>query len=216
MNLIFINEEELTRMKNEKGAKFEWGGFSGTDKDLSRMSSTIGGKQEAYLGLNNSPITFKCLKCGSHFLLGLCPKCETIGLKYTQRPPDYREWYFLCHNCGFDSSPTWSCNKCGTHNPYTKTDPYVKTVFSLNKTGGCFIATACYGTDTAPDVLTLRTFRDSVLLSSKTGRAFVKIYYLLSPPIAKIIASHNLLRSLVRQFFIQPIASFCRSKMKKD
>ena len=84
------------------------------------------------------------------------------------------------------------------------------------KIGGCFIATACYGTDTAPEVLTLRDFRDSVLLSSKIGRAFVKIYYLLSPPIAKIIASHYIFRSIVRQLFIQPIASLCRSKMKKN
>lgn len=83
------------------------------------------------------------------------------------------------------------------------------------KIGGCFIATACYGTDTAPDVLTLRAFRDNVLLSSKAGRAFVKNYYLLSPPIAKIIASHNLLRSLVRRCFIKPLASFCGSKIKK-
>lgn len=84
------------------------------------------------------------------------------------------------------------------------------------KKSGCFIATACYGTDTAPEVLTLRVFRDNVLLSSKTGRVFVKIYYLLSPPIAKVIASHYLLRSLVRKFCIKPIASLCRSKMNED
>jgi hypothetical protein len=82
--------------------------------------------------------------------------------------------------------------------------------------GGCFIATACYGTDTAPDVLTLRNFRDRILLSSKTGRTFVDIYYLLSPPVANIIAPSYLLRSMVRKFFIQPIASLCRSKMKKN
>lgn len=83
------------------------------------------------------------------------------------------------------------------------------------KKSGCFIATACYGTDTATEVLILRAFRDSVLLSSITGRAFVKIYYLFSPPIARIIDSHSLLRLLVRNLFIQPIANFCRSKLNK-
>ena len=105
---------------------------------------------------------------------------------------------------------------------YTPPDEFKTTDYASSSSpnaaktsGGCFIATACYGTDTAPDVLTLRNFRDSVLLSSKIGRAFVKIYYLLSPPIAKIIASHYIFRSIVRQLFIQPIANLCRSKMKK-
>ena len=90
-----------------------------------------------------------------------------------------------------------------------------KELAKIEQKSGCFIATACYGTDTAPDVLTLRTFRDNVLLSSKTGRTFIKIYYLLSPPVAKVIESHYLLRSLVRQFFVKPLASLCSSRMKK-
>ena len=41
----------------------------------------------------------------------------------------------------------------------------------------CFIATAVYGSRDAPQVRTLREFRDNVLMQSQTGRAFVDFYY---------------------------------------
>lgn len=41
----------------------------------------------------------------------------------------------------------------------------------------CFIATAVYGDKHAPEVETLRQFRDNVLMESAPGRAFVRFYY---------------------------------------
>lgn len=41
----------------------------------------------------------------------------------------------------------------------------------------CFIATAVYGDRNAPQVQTLREFRDEVLTRSKAGRAFIDFYY---------------------------------------
>ena len=41
----------------------------------------------------------------------------------------------------------------------------------------CFVATAVYGSRDAPQVRTLREFRDNVLMQSPTGRAFVDFYY---------------------------------------
>ncbi len=64
--------------------------------------------------------------------------------------------------------------------------------------GGCFIATAAYGSYLDPHVEILRHFRDEVLLNSDLGRAFVKLYYKHSPPIAEFIRRHELLRLLVR------------------
>jgi len=71
--------------------------------------------------------------------------------------------------------------------------------------GGCFIATAAYGTPTAEQINVLREFRDVVLLKSTVGSQFVALYYWLSPPIADFIAGSELLRTLVREFLVDPI-----------
>lgn len=73
--------------------------------------------------------------------------------------------------------------------------------------GGCFIATAAYGTSSAGDVRRLRAFRDRHLLTNPTGRAFVAVYYRLSPPFADAIRPHPLLRKLVRIGLIPYVAA---------
>lgn len=77
--------------------------------------------------------------------------------------------------------------------------------------GGCFIATAAFGSYEAPAVKTLRTFRDRVLLSTAPGRAFVAAYYQISPPLADFIATSPLLKSIVRIILLPliGIAIFC-------
>ena len=61
---------------------------------------------------------------------------------------------------------------------------------------GCFIATATYDSPNAKEVMILRQWRDEYLLHSYFGRSFVKIYYVISPSIAKIIGKYNILRKI--------------------
>jgi len=67
------------------------------------------------------------------------------------------------------------------------------------KKSGCYIATAIYGSYDAPEVLTLRQFRDNTLKKSKGGRLFIRTYYRLSPPIAEKLKNAKMLNRLVRK-----------------
>jgi len=64
--------------------------------------------------------------------------------------------------------------------------------------GGCFIATAAFGSYLDPNVQILRNFRDDYLLTNALGRAFVEFYYKASPPIADYIRRHENMRTITR------------------
>ena len=72
------------------------------------------------------------------------------------------------------------------------------TIVASEGGGGCFIATAAYGSLMEPHVRILRDFRDRFLLGNTVGESFVRLYYTYSPPIAHFISKHAILRLLVR------------------
>jgi len=77
---------------------------------------------------------------------------------------------------------------------------------SVSRRGSaCFIATACYGSINAPEVVALRSFRDRRLLASRSGRSLVWTYYLLSPPLAGAISGRPWLRRLIRARLLAPL-----------
>ena len=79
--------------------------------------------------------------------------------------------------------------------------------------GGCFIATAAYGTPMAKEVKSLCKFRDDVLLKTPAGREFVKLYYATSPPIADFIRNKPGLKAMVREA-LKPLIWF--SELRKE
>jgi hypothetical protein len=78
-------------------------------------------------------------------------------------------------------------------------------ILTPTKAGGCFIATAAYGSPIAPDVIVLSRLRDDVLLQSALGSILVDVYYSFSPPLASIVAHHDSLRRVVRAVLIRSI-----------
>ena len=62
----------------------------------------------------------------------------------------------------------------------------------------CYIATAVYGSYDAPQVIALRRYRDESLSKNILGRLFIRIYYKLSPPIAKRLITTKRTNHLVK------------------
>lgn len=73
----------------------------------------------------------------------------------------------------------------------------------------CFIATAAFGSDMAPEVQIFREFRNSYLLTSKIGTKLVRLYYKHSPFWANLIADNETLKVVVRAA-LWPLLYFAR------
>ena len=58
-------------------------------------------------------------------------------------------------------------------------------VWQTASSGGCYVATAVYGSYDCPQVWTLRRFRDNTLAETWYGRAFIRLYYSVSPTLVK-------------------------------
>ncbi len=60
-----------------------------------------------------------------------------------------------------------------------------RSTYVKSPSGGCYIATAVYGSYDCPQVWTLRRYRDDILAKTWYGRAFIHIYYAISPVLVK-------------------------------
>jgi hypothetical protein len=70
----------------------------------------------------------------------------------------------------------------------TKAKEYKKYLAELEEKshqGGCYIATAVYGSYDCPQVWTLRRYRDFTLAATWYGRVFIRAYYAVSPTLVK-------------------------------
>ena len=76
--------------------------------------------------------------------------------------------------------------------------PEQLTAFPELTDDGCFIATAANGDENARQVVVLREFRDRYLLTNTVGGWMVSQYYKHSPPVARYLHYHPVLKPLVR------------------
>lgn len=72
--------------------------------------------------------------------------------------------------------------------------------------GGCYIATAVYGSYDCPEVWTLRRFRDEWLSARFLGKVFINLYYRISPTVVRLFgkkkAFNSFWRTLLDRFTI--------------
>jgi hypothetical protein len=95
---------------------------------------------------------------------------------------------------------------------YTRDKAYLKKLQELIKkdSGGCFIATAAYGSAAMPEVALLRQFRDAHLKPRRSGRLIICTYEWWSPPLAAWIAGRPAARLWVRRLVLSPMVRIAR------
>ena len=66
------------------------------------------------------------------------------------------------------------------------------------KKQGCYVATCVYGSYDCPSVWVLRRYRDYTLAASRLGRAFIRIYYAVSPTAVRLFGKTRLFKHIFK------------------
>lgn len=157
--------------ESENGAKAQYAISSmyyngtGVAKDLDEHKKWVlrCSQKASRLGCNNAFFADIYYLAG----LGLEDEDESVAIY----------WMAQAAECGHDEAKQWIKN-------YYSVDSKNSSSQS-QKSGGCYVATAVYGSYDCPEVWTLRRFRDYTLAETWYGRAFIKVYYAVSPPLVK-------------------------------
>ena len=104
-----------------------------------------------------------------------------------------KHYKFMLDNGSLANKQIWLDKLKNVHIKWHAADPsheipYIETNqggSGSGGSGGCYVATAVYGSYDCPQVWTLRRFRDYRLAESWYGRAFIRTYYAISPTLVK-------------------------------
>jgi len=87
---------------------------------------------------------------------------------------------------------------------------YIATNAVGEKKGGCYIATAIYGSYDCPPVMALRRFRDERLAASVMGRGFIRVYYRISPGLVRVFGQSQWFKQICRRL-LDKLVSWCEA-----
>ena len=126
-----------------------------------------------------------CSRCGKPFI-------SRGNVAWHQRlrksvPTTHKQGYGYTYPPECVALPTSTMKGTNARSASKSTEP-----LDEKKSGGCYVATAVYGSYDCGPVWVLRRWRDSALSSSASGRAVVRTYYLLSP---KLVAAFGTRRA---------------------
>lgn len=82
---------------------------------------------------------------------------------------------------------------------------YNSTNVSSTSTSGCYVATCVYGSYDCPEVWRLRRYRDNYLDEHWWGRAFIKVYYAISPTLVKWFGDKDWFRKPIKRILNKKI-----------
>lgn len=202
---------------NFSGSRWFMAGFSGADCS----GSSFSGISAVFFGLTNVDCTgcnFSQAQlefginienakfCGADFS-GATLKLSKMSLA-PKVPPDFTG--AVMTGCKFVNE---SQHARGVFKRwFNESQRAVMSVDASEARSGCFLATAACGFDSA-EVAVLRDFRDKLLLTKPAGRAFVEVYYRISPRIARRVEMSERLQAAVRVSLVRPAATFARRRL---
>lgn len=103
--------------------------------------------------------------------------------------------YYRCDNAYYSTPIAQLAEKIKACEPDYELPDYISGRGAA-ATGGCYVATAVYGSYDCPQVWTLRRYRDNVLAMSFLGRLFIRTYYACSPTIVKWFGNTSWFKNL--------------------
>lgn len=130
----------------------------------------------------NADYVYDATESGDTSARKLCKVLDALGIAY-QMPPTPAQTAYRAPEPAKPAAPSTTAKK-----------------------EGCYIATAVYGSYDAPEVLTLRRFRDETLRRTALGRLFIRTYYRLSPPVAQRLKNAKRINALVRSLLDKVVA----------
>jgi len=169
-------------------------------------------RESSYVWIEIEPLSGDPFICSSSFVIILGGiQYDTVKLETvygdSQCSDVYVDSIFLFTQWSFYDNPAdlyqaFTILYDGGENNYTlavAADPNPPTPSSEDEGGGgCFIATAAFGSPLAKEVTFLKSFRDNFLLKNSLGRSFVKFYYKFSPSLADYLRKHESLKTTAR------------------
>jgi len=161
---------------------------------------------------------WKCIACGEWNRLGPCPNCGNELFDFDNHTWSWMQGVISCPRCrvgkltiGYvqTGGAMLRCPKCGKLTLVSESGlPGAK--------GGCFIATAAYGSPHVYEVETLRKYRDTCLRQHALGRILIWLYERISPPLARWVSDRPFARRFVRQIIMPPLLVIARHSRIDD
>lgn len=84
--------------------------------------------------------------------------------------------------------------------------PKILGGYTHGSSEGCYIATCVYGSYDCAPVMTLRRFRDGFLKKHFLGKAFIKIYYAVSPKLVAVFGNAKPVKMAWKAFLDRAVA----------
>ena len=150
-----------------------------------------------------------CEGCGSNEFLEengyfVCKYCGRKYLKTKDDIPEKESDFDLSEDVQsllkkWDNDPE---NALKYANLILQIDPNNKRAIECrnnNSKGGCYIATAVYGSYDCPQVWTLRRYRDFDLAEVWYGKVFIRVYYAVSPILVKMFGNKKCFKKIWRK-----------------